>query len=82
MKSVPIEAKLQTFSITLPEATSVLLTGDFTDWRNRAIPMKRLPHGLWQASVALPPGPHHYQFIVDGERRDGLECVVPVPAMA
>lgn len=82
MKSDRAQNRLQTFSITVPGATSVLLAGDFTDWRNRPIPMKPQHHGLWQVSVPLPPGEHHYRFIVDGEWRDGLECVVPVPATA
>ncbi len=82
MTTALAEETLHTFSITAPGATSVLLAGDFTDWRNRPIPMKPQRHGLWQVSVALPPGEHRYQFIVDGERRDGLECVVPVPANA
>jgi hypothetical protein len=28
--------------------------------------------------VALPPGTHHYRFIVDGEWRDDPECTLRV----
>ncbi len=76
MTTAQAEETLHTFSITVPGATSVLLVGDFTRWRDRAVVMKRQGHGLWQATVPLPPGPHHYRFIVDGELRDGLECVI------
>ncbi len=76
MTTALAEETLHTFSITAPGATSVLLAGDFTDWRNRAIPMRPRRQGLWQATVPLPPGSHRYRFIVDGEARDGLECVI------
>jgi 1,4-alpha-glucan branching enzyme len=69
----------QTFSITVHNATSVLLAGDFTRWQEGPIPMKKRSRGLWQVSVALPPGRHHYRFIVDGEWRDDPECALYVP---
>lgn len=71
--------KKQTFSFTALNATSVLLAGDFTHWQSRPIPMKRRPRGLWQVTVALPPGRHHYRFIVDGDWRDDPECTLYVP---
>src|SRR5438552_3208960 len=33
--------KKQVFQINEPDATSVLLVGDFTDWQQRAIPMEK-----------------------------------------
>jgi 1,4-alpha-glucan branching enzyme len=71
--------KKQTFSFTAPDATSVLLVGDFTQWQQRAIPMHRDEHGVWTASVELPPGKHTYRFIVDAEWRDDPECILRVP---
>lgn len=64
----------QTFTLNAPDAARVLLAGDFTQWQDRPIPLKRQPGGVWQATVALPPGDHHYRFIVDGEWRDDPEC--------
>jgi len=69
----------QTFAFTAPGATSVLLAGDFTEWREKAIPMKRGTDEVWKATVALPPGTHHYRFIVDGQWRDDPECVLREP---
>jgi len=71
--------KRQTFRITEPDATSVLLVGDFTDWQQRAIPMEKGSGGVWTASVKLPLGTHNYLFIVDGEWCDDPECPMRVP---
>jgi 1,4-alpha-glucan branching enzyme len=69
----------QTFSITAPGANNVALAGDFTNWQQRPIPMKPQGGGRWQATVALPPGTHHYRFIVDGQWRDDPDCAIRVP---
>jgi 1,4-alpha-glucan branching enzyme len=71
--------KSQTFRFTAPEADKVLLAGDFTGWQQRAIPMKEESGGIWTATVKLPPGEHHYLFIVDGEWRDDPDCALRVP---
>ena len=52
--------------------------GDFTQWQQKPISMRKGKDGLWTASVALPPGPHTYRFIVDGEWRDDPECIIRV----
>ncbi len=69
----------QTFRFSAPEAMSVLLVGDFTHWQRGGIPMRKDPHGVWEATVALVPGKHSYRFIVDGEWRDDPECQMRVP---
>ena len=72
-------ARQQTFRFSAPAAMSVLLVGDFTHWQQKGIPMRKAKDGSWTASVALPPGTHHYRFIVDNEWRDDPECTVRVP---
>ncbi len=69
----------QTFSFTAPEAAVVLLAGDFTGWQERPVPMSKRAGGLWQTTVDLPPGRHHYRFVVDGDWRDDPECTMFVP---
>ena len=71
-------AKKQTFRFSAPVAMSVLLVGDFTHWQQKGIPMKKSKDGIWAASVELPPGKHHYRFIVDNEWRDDPECTLRV----
>jgi len=71
--------KRQTFRYTAHDAASVLLVGDFTNWQEKPIPLHKRNGGPWTASVELPPGPHHYRFIVDGEWQDDPECITRVP---
>jgi len=69
----------QTFYYRDPSATSVMLVGDFTHWRQSPISLRRESGGVWKASVPLTPGTHHYRFLVDGEWRDDPECTIRVP---
>ena len=72
-------SKKQTFRFTAPGAMSVLLVGDFTQWQQQAVPMRKGRTGTWSATVELSPGPHHYRFIVDGDWHDDPECTVRAP---
>ena len=46
-------------------AKEILLAGDFTDWADNAIKMKKTTTG-WTCTTLLSGGKHHYKFIVDG----------------
>jgi hypothetical protein len=41
--------------------------------------MQKGQDGVWRATVALAPGPHHYRFLVDGLWCDDPECAVYAP---
>ncbi|MCX6925614.1 MAG: glycogen-binding domain-containing protein, partial [Verrucomicrobia bacterium] len=69
----------QVFQFVAPAAKSVVLVGDFTNWRQQGILMHRDSNGIWTASVALAPGTHRYRFIADGEWRDDQACRSRVP---
>ncbi len=69
----------QVFRFKAPTATSVLLAGDFTHWQEKPIPMQKGSGGVWTSAVKLPPGTHHYRFIVDSNWQDDPECTVRVP---
>jgi 1,4-alpha-glucan branching enzyme len=71
--------KTQAFSFRAPEAVSVQLVGDFTQWQERPISLKKENGGVWQTSIELAPGTHHYRFLVDGEWRDDPDCSLRVP---
>jgi 1,4-alpha-glucan branching enzyme len=75
----PKVQKKHTFRFAAPDATSVLLVGDFTHWQKSGIPMRKDKSGIWEATVTLEPGKHTYRFIVDGEWRDDPECKLRVP---
>jgi 1,4-alpha-glucan branching enzyme len=69
----------QTFRFAAPAAMSVMLVGDFSHWQRNGIPMQRGKDGVWTASLELPPGTHHYRFIVDNEWCDDPDCMLRVP---
>jgi 1,4-alpha-glucan branching enzyme len=71
--------KKQTFRLSAPQARSVLLVGNFTQWQQHGIRMEKDREGVWIASVELPPGKHTYRYIVDGDWRDDPECSARVP---
>ncbi|MBN2505675.1 MAG: isoamylase early set domain-containing protein [Verrucomicrobia bacterium] len=76
MKAASSPTHKQTFSFKAPDAMSVLLVGDFTHWQQHPIPLKKKRGGIWQTTVALSPGSHHYRFLVDGQWRDDPECTL------
>jgi hypothetical protein len=47
------------------KASTVLLAGNFTNWQEGALPMKRTDSG-WIAYIKLGAGKYAYKFIVDG----------------
>lgn len=50
-----------------PQASSVAVTGDFARWDPEGIPLvKTEGGGVWSVDLELPPGLHHYVFIVNG----------------
>jgi 1,4-alpha-glucan branching enzyme len=71
--------RTQDFSFTAPTALSVQLVGDFTEWRQKPIPMQKGADDIWRAAVQLPSGKHHYRFLVDGCWQDDPDCPLRVP---
>ncbi len=69
----------QSFAFRAPEAMSVQLVGDFTNWQERPISMQKGADGVWRVTVELPPGTYHYRFLVDGQWRDDPECALRMP---
>ena len=53
------------FELKAPEAQSVFLTGDFTNWDPAGIPLAKNEDGLWWTEIHLPSGRYEYKFIVD-----------------
>lgn len=67
------------FEIEAPDAESVLLVGEFTDWETGAITLKKNKSGKWKTSVSLAEGNHQYRFLVDGEWCDDPSATGHVP---
>jgi 1,4-alpha-glucan branching enzyme len=73
------ETKPQSFSCVNPDARSVQLVGDFTNWQEHPIPLHREATGEWHTAIRLAPGTHYYRFLVDGQWRDDPACPMKVP---
>jgi AMP-activated protein kinase-like protein len=54
-----------TFALNAPANRSVMLVGDFTDWRTDRVPLTREPSGTWAVTIKLPPGRYRFAFLVD-----------------
>lgn len=66
--SVDPLARPTQFVLVAPEASSVVLVGDFNDWNLAATPLVRADgDGVWHVTVPLAPGRYRYTFVVDGE---------------
>ena len=61
------------FSMKAPDATEVLLMGDFNKWSAKAHPMKNSGHGIWEKVTMLSPGRYEYKFLVDGNWKEDPE---------
>jgi len=79
MASRPTKSKHQTFSITAPDAMTVALVGDFTNWQEKPIQLKKAGGGVWSVAVELTPGTHRYRFIVDGQWSEDPDCALRAP---
>jgi 1,4-alpha-glucan branching enzyme len=73
------KGRTQTFSFKAPGAMRVQLAGDFTQWQQRPVDMRKGDDGIWRTTVELSPGEHHYRFLVDGQWRDDPECPQHAP---
>jgi 1,4-alpha-glucan branching enzyme len=63
-----------TFSYSAPAANSVSLAGDFTNWEEAPIRLKKDRGGVWKKTISLQPGRYEYRLLVDGKWRDDPQC--------
>jgi 1,4-alpha-glucan branching enzyme len=74
-----LRLRIQNFSLHAPAARSVQLVGDFTNWLERPINLRKGSEGTWWKAVRLDMGTHYYRFLVDEQWRDDPECSLFVP---
>ena len=58
-----------TFSYRAPQAQRVLLAGDFTEWQQAPLGMKKSKDGVWTKTATLPPGRYEYRLLVERQRQ-------------
>ncbi len=56
--------RITRFRLHAPSARSVALAGDFTAWRPRSMARQ---NGDWVLELTVPPGVHHFAFVVNGK---------------
>lgn len=62
--AVPVQ-----FVLSVPDAQTVSLVGDFNDWDIDGAQLERVPNSaMWTTTVTLKPGRHVYAFVVDGRK--------------
>lgn len=66
LKDTKIQSPLIQFSYPDPRAQRVCLAGDFNNWDQKSMPMRKGSDGIWRTSVPLKPGRHEYRFLADG----------------
>jgi hypothetical protein len=68
--AAPLQSATQSttrFVFMAPNAERVAITGDWVHWDPDGIPLTSPgKDGSWVAEVVVPPGLHHYVFVVDG----------------
>lgn len=68
-----------TFALHAPEAHEVRLAGNFTQWEQAAMTLRKQKNGTWRKTVQLPPGTYEYRFVVDGQWQDDPACPARQP---
>jgi hypothetical protein len=53
-------------TIRVPNARTVELSGDFTDWK--PVPLSRIAPDRWEAVLSIAPGTHYVNVRVNGDR--------------
>ncbi|PIV20870.1 MAG: hypothetical protein COZ69_16395 [Deltaproteobacteria bacterium CG_4_8_14_3_um_filter_45_9] len=74
MPSNSQEPKKPEFSLSVPQAQSVSIAGDFNQWNPSSHPLKMDDKGIWRISLTLNPGQYEYRFFVDGEWQNDSNC--------
>lgn len=59
--------KKTTFQVTLPNADSVAVVGDFNNWSSAANPMKKGKGGVWTADLSLKAGEYQFRYLVNNQ---------------
>ena len=79
------------FRFFRPDAEQVHVVGDFEDWQDGRMPMRRGDNGHWELDVEVPAGVFKFQYHADNQRfadyaafglepgEIGLESVLRVP---
>ena len=65
MYKVSPKTKKTSFKIKIPDAQSVVLSGDFNNWNTKTNPMKKGKDGSWKIDLSLKDGEYQFRYFVD-----------------
>lgn len=54
------------FKVYAPNASEVILCGDFNNWDTSQYKMRKFKGDIWKKSMKLKSGRYEYRFLVDG----------------
>lgn len=54
------------FILDAPDASKVMLAGDFNKWDFKKTPLRKGKNRIWNKDMTLKPGRYEYKFVVDG----------------
>ena len=66
MTSVKTNGEVE-FRFFRANAGSVSLAADFTQWQDKAIPMRHEGNGWWVTRVSLAGGEYRFRYVADGQ---------------
>lgn len=68
MTSGATQGRLVKFKLYAPDASQVMVVGDFNEWGSGSgSPLVKKHNGEWVAEIPLSPGNYQYAFVVDGK---------------
>jgi 1,4-alpha-glucan branching enzyme len=73
-KKTSFDSKQVTLVYDKPDARSVTVAGDFSDWQPDRYPLAKDNEGLWSTTITLSPGRYEYRFVVDGRWVNDPKC--------
>jgi 1,4-alpha-glucan branching enzyme len=54
------------FFFLRPQAQTVEVIGDFSNWRRGELKLARSKEGIWRRSLRLPPADFKFRYVADG----------------
>jgi 1,4-alpha-glucan branching enzyme len=73
-KEASSKKEKESFTYFAPSAENVMLVGDFTEWEQKPVSLKKQKDGTWKVNVELEAGEYQYRFLVDGQWQDDAQC--------
>jgi 1,4-alpha-glucan branching enzyme len=78
-KPSPATIRGVAFIVRAKGASEVVLTGDFTQWTQEGIRLRKGASDEWRAVLSLEPGEYQYLLVIDGHWQEDPQASKRVP---